>query len=70
MIEPLTASANNVACRNPNSALLPTEWLPANNESRLYLEIGKDMSMQRGALSAHMDFWDSVYTVEQGGSKE
>lgn len=56
---------------NPNSPspLLTTEWLPANNQSQLYLEIGRDLALRKGSLSPHMDFWDSVYTVDQGGRR-
>ncbi|XP_034249553.1 liver carboxylesterase 2-like isoform X2 [Thrips palmi] len=52
-----------------HSALLNTEWLPANNQSGLYLDIGADLAMKQGSLSPHMGFWDSLYTTRQGGRR-
>ncbi|KAK3923920.1 Pyrethroid hydrolase Ces2e [Frankliniella fusca] len=64
---------NFAASGNPNgdgdSPLLTTKWLPANNQSQAYLEIGADLVMKRGYLSPHVGFWDSVYPVREGGTR-
>lgn len=62
---------NFAASGNPNgdSPLLTTKWMPANNQSQLYLEIGADLAMRRGLFSPNVGFWDTVYTVREGGAR-
>lgn len=64
---------NFAATGDPNgrgrSPLLPTEWLPANNQSQLYLEIGPNMAMRRGSPLSRAAFWDSVYAEAYGGRR-
>nr|CAD7463741.1 unnamed protein product [Timema tahoe] len=43
-------------------------WLPATNDTRYYLQIDTDLSLQQDLLKDRMAFWDQIYTTYQNGT--